>query len=87
MERGSYRFELGQTIMGDNGEYKVVKCEKRRDATKKTRQRRWYDGEGRKMRFIPKCKYVCFKVQNLHFGGEKLKEKNWSKGQRFQNWK
>ena len=42
MERGKYRFELNQVIKGDNGEYIVVKQEKRKHYTKRTIQRKWY---------------------------------------------
>lgn len=35
MERGKYRFELGQIIKGENGEYVITKREKRKDYTKK----------------------------------------------------
>ena len=42
MERGQYRFEINQIIMGGNGEYKVVKREKKKDATNESRQRKWY---------------------------------------------
>lgn len=38
MERGKYRFELGQIIKGENGEYVITKREKRKDYTKKAIQ-------------------------------------------------
>ena len=42
MERGKYRFELGQIIKGENGEYVITKREKRKDYTKKAIQRKRY---------------------------------------------
>lgn len=42
MDYGRYRYESGQVIEGANGEYKIIKREKRKDDTTKAIRRKWY---------------------------------------------